>query len=72
MKHNIRSEINPLRLVITHRPGEEHELVTPLNLVEHIHSGKDLITNPDYLLFDDIIYVLSLIHISETTRRTPI
>jgi len=48
MDLNIRSEINPLRLVLTHRPGNEHEYITPENLIED---------DPNYLLFDDIIYV---------------
>ena len=34
--------------MITHRPGIEHEYLTPKNLIE---------SNPDYLLFDDIIQV---------------
>ena len=38
MKNSIRSEINPLRLVITHRPGNEHEFITPLNLKEEIKT----------------------------------
>ena len=53
MDLNVRSEINPLRLVITHRPGNEHEYITPSNLIEK-KGEKD---NPDYLLFDDLIYV---------------
>ena len=48
MDLNIRSEINPLRLVLTHRPGNEHEYITPENLIED---------DSNYLLFDDIIYV---------------
>ena len=57
MKPNIRSEINPLRLVITHRPGNEHEYITPSNLNEKVEVDKGFIDNQDYLLFDDIIYV---------------
>ena len=57
MNLNIRSEINPLRLVITHRPGLEHEFITPNNLREKIQKNNQLQDNPDYLLFDDIIYV---------------
>ena len=49
MKYKVNSEIGPLRFVITHSPGLEHEYVTPKNLIE---------SNPiDYLLFDDIIQV---------------
>ena len=36
MNLNVRSEINPLRLVITHRPGTEHLNIVPENLVEKI------------------------------------
>ena len=53
MKLKVRSEINPLRLVITHRPGNEHEFITPSNLIKK-KANQD---NPDYLLFDDLIYV---------------
>ena len=57
MKHSIRSEISSLKLVITHKPGDEHEFITPLNLKEEIHSDNGPIPNPEYLLFDDLIYV---------------
>ena len=55
MQYKIKSEIGPLRFVITHRPGIEHEYVTPKNLIEKIENNNSLIDNPDYLLFDDII-----------------
>ena len=61
MKNSIRSEISPLRLVITHKPGNEHEFITPLNLKEEIQSVKGPVPNPDYLLFDDLIYVKNAI-----------
>ena len=48
MQYKVNSEIEPLRLVITHSPGLEHEYVTPENLIE----GK-----ANYLLFDDIIQI---------------
>ena len=48
MDLNIKSEINPLRLVLTHKPGIEHEYITPDNLIED---------DPNYLLFDDLIYL---------------
>ena len=57
MKNSIRSEIDPLRLVITHKPGDEHNFITPINLKEEIQSDNGPIANPDYLLFDDLIYV---------------
>ena len=37
MQYKVNSEIEPLRLVITHTPGLEHEYVTPENLIE----GRD-------------------------------
>ena len=52
----IHSEINPLRLVITHRPGIEHKYITPSNLVEKVQKDSVLINNPNYLLFDDLIH----------------
>ena len=61
MNNSLRSEISPLRLVITHRPGDEHEFITPLNLKEEIQSDNGPIPNPDYLLFDDLIYVKNAI-----------
>ncbi len=61
MNNSIRSEINPLRLVITHRPGDEHEFITPLNLKEEIQTESGPTANPDYLLFDDLIYVKNAI-----------
>ena len=57
MDLKIHSEISPLRCVITHRPGQEHEYITPSNLTETITFENKIKENPDYLLFDDIIYV---------------
>jgi len=57
MQSSIRSEINPIRLVITHKPGDEHNFITPNNLKEEINNKSGTIPNPDYLLFDDLIYV---------------
>ena len=57
MQYKVQSEIGPLRLVITHKPGVEHSYVTPKNLIEKIQDNNALIDNPDYLLFDDIIQV---------------
>ena len=52
----IRSEIDPIRQVLIHTPGPEHNYTLPKNTTEWIadESGQ-LIHNPDYLLFDDII-----------------
>ena len=55
MKFNIKSEINPLKLVLTHSPGAEHNFILPKNLIEKINTKDGLINNPDYLLFDDLI-----------------
>ncbi|MDC1050822.1 arginine deiminase family protein [Candidatus Marinimicrobia bacterium] len=57
MSIGIKSEINPIRLVVTHSPGIEHEFVTPANLEPSINTCGKSIDNPDYLLFDDLIYV---------------
>jgi len=57
MQYKVQSEIGPLRLVITHKPGIEHQYVTPNNLIEKIQDKNTLIDNPNYLLFDDIIQV---------------
>ena len=52
----IRSEINPLKKVIVHTPGVEHQYTLPENTFEWTkdRDGK-MIHNPDYLLFDDLI-----------------
>jgi len=57
MQYKVKSEIGPLRFVITHKPGIEHRYVTPKHLIEKIEKNNTLINNPDYLLFDDIIQV---------------
>ena len=57
MSLGIKSEIDPLRLVIIHKPGIEHEYITPSNLNQSIKTPDGLKDNPDYLLFDDIINV---------------
>ena len=46
MQYKVNSEDGPLRFVITHSPGIEHDYVTPENLNEN---------NDNYLLFDDLI-----------------
>ena len=55
MNNKIYSEVNPLRFVITHKPGIEHGYITPDNTIEKIQINGKLIDNPDFLLFDDII-----------------
>ena len=46
MDLKIRSEIDPLRLVITHKPGNEHEFITPENLVEKIQTNNQILSIP--------------------------
>ncbi|MBI65442.1 MAG: hypothetical protein CMG64_04035 [Candidatus Marinimicrobia bacterium] len=55
MNNKIYSEVNPLRLVITHKPGIEHSYITPDNIKEKIEINGKLKDNPNFLLFDDII-----------------
>ena len=52
----VRSEIDPIRQVLIHTPGSEHNYTLPKNTTEWVadETGQ-LIHNPDYLLFDDII-----------------
>ena len=52
----VRSEIDPIGQVLIHTPGAEHNYTLPKNTTEWVadESGQ-LIHNPDYLLFDDII-----------------
>jgi len=55
MNNKIYSEVSPLRLVITHKPGIEHTFITPNNIKEKIQVNGELKDNPNFLLFDDII-----------------
>ena len=55
MKISIFSEIDQLQSLIIHRPGYEQQYVNPENLIEWIPSNNELIHNPNYLLFDDLI-----------------
>ena len=55
MNNRIYSEVSPLRLVITHKPGIEHSFITPDNIKEKIQINGELKDNPNFLLFDDII-----------------
>ncbi len=55
MNNRIYSEVSPLRLVITHKPGIEHSFITPDNIKEKIQINGVLKDNPNFLLFDDII-----------------
>ncbi len=57
MQTCIKSEINSIRLVITHKPGLEHQYMTPSNLKEEISTNRGVKPNPNYLLFDDLIYL---------------
>ena len=55
MQTSINSEINSIRLVITHKPGEEHQYMTPSHLKEEISTDRGIKPNPNYLLFDDLM-----------------
>ena len=57
MNYKIKSEIGPLRFVVTHKPGYEHHFITPSHLIEKIEKDNKIADNPDYLLFDDIIQI---------------
>ena len=46
MQYKINSEIQPLRFVITHKPGMEHEYVTPANLIEKIEKENIVLLPP--------------------------
>ena len=58
---DIRSETAPLSLIVTSRPGPEFEAMVPENL-ERYRPGPDHqpVTNPDYLLFDDLVLLSAL------------
>ena len=52
----VRSEIDFIRQVLIHSPGTEHNFTLPKNTREWVEDKNgNLIQNPDYLLFDDII-----------------
>ena len=55
MQVSIFSEIDPLQSVLVHCPGNEQFYVYPDNLIEWIPGDNELVHNPDYLLFDDLI-----------------
>ncbi len=57
----VTSEIGPLELVVTSRPGAEFEHMVPENL-ERYRPGPDgrPAANPDYLLFDDLVLLSAL------------
>jgi arginine deiminase len=57
MQISISSEIDPIKSVIIHRPGIEHYFVTPDHLIEWLPGDNQLIHNPNYLLFDDLIHL---------------
>ena len=57
MEYKIYSETLPLKSVIVHSPGIEHELIGTHNIHEKIIKNNKIVDNPDYLLFDDLIYL---------------
>ena len=52
MQPFIKSEIDPLSLVIVQKPGLFHDQMHPDHIKEYLADGK---LNPEYLLFDDLI-----------------
>jgi len=52
MQPFIKSEIDPLSLVIVQKPGLFHDQMHPDHIKEYLADGKP---NPEYLLFDDLI-----------------
>ncbi|MGM0577251.1 MAG: arginine deiminase family protein [Myxococcota bacterium] len=58
---DVRSEIDPLELVVTSAPGREFDHMVPDNL-ERYRPGPDGVPreNPDYLLFDDLVLLSAL------------
>jgi len=52
MQTFIKSEIDPLSLVIVQKPGLFHDQMHPDHIKEYLADGK---ANPEYLLFDDLI-----------------
>ena len=57
MDLKIRSEINPLRCVITHKPGTEHELITPNNLKKTVKISGNIKDNPNCIFGAKIYYL---------------
>ena len=55
IKASVRSEIGVLKSVIIHSPGYEHDMMLPYNTSEWVNAELPK-RNPDYLLFDDLIY----------------
>ena len=58
---DVRSEIAPLELIVTSRPGPEFQAMLPENL-ERYRPGPQgqPVHNPDYLLFDDLVLLSAL------------
>ncbi len=59
---HVTSELATLREVLIHRPGPEMDLMVPDNLVAFIEDATTGIprSNPDYLLFDDLVLLSRL------------
>ena len=55
MKPEIFSEIGPIEKVYVYSPGEEHNLVLPSDVQPFLVEKNNIVTNKDFLLFDDII-----------------
>ena len=57
----VASEIGPLELVVTSRPGAEFDHMVPENLERYRPGPGGLpVHNPDYLLFDDLVLLSAL------------
>ena len=54
-RYIIRSEINQLNSVLVHTPGIEHSYLTPNNTFPYIKENDEIISNKNFLLFDDLI-----------------
>ena len=55
MKPEIFSEIGPLEQVFVYSPGEEHNLVLPLDVQPFLVKENQIVKNKEFLLFDDIV-----------------
>mgnify|MGYP001964599169 CR=1 FL=1 len=56
-RYIVNSEINDLNSVLVHTPGIEHSYLLPENTFPYITKNNQIISNEDFLLFDDLIDV---------------
>ena len=58
---DVKSEISPLEMVVTSRPGAEFQAMLPENLERYRPDATGRpVRNPDYLLFDDLVLLSAL------------